>query len=138
MISTREIVRPALALFLPPVFVVMIVVPLAEAIIRGHDVLTQFSQLDLPLSLAEPLLLTAGYVIGLSLVRSRLNPSVFRKRWLHLAAGIVSIIVLGVTSVFSQGAHLPWIISACVVAGLVTALMFFGLRTAHRVATANN
>ena len=136
MVTSRELVRSTLALFLPPVVVVMVAVPLAESIIRGHDVLTQFRSISLPLALAEPLLLAAGYLIGLSILRSRLSPAVFRHRWLHLAAGIVSIAILGVTSVFSQGAHLPWIVSACVVAGLLSALMFFGLRTAHRVSAA--
>jgi hypothetical protein len=138
MVTSRDLVRATLALFLPAVVVLVVIVPIVEPIIRGHEVLASPRHISLSLAVAEPLLIAAGYMTGLSLLRSRLNPGAFRRRWLHLTSGLVSVAVLGITSIFSQGAHLPWIISASAGAGLLTAFLFFGFRAGHRVAIASN
>jgi hypothetical protein len=137
MVTARELVRPTFNLFLPAVVLLMVVVPVAEPIIRGHDVLGSLRQLYLPLALAEPLLIAAGYAIGLSVLKTRLNQPMLRRRWLHLAAGVVSVVFLGVISVFSQGAHLSWIVSASLTAGVLSAVVFFGFRSLPRVAVSS-
>ena len=138
MVTSRELVRPTVTLFLPAVVVIMVVVPVAEPIIRGHDMLASLKQLYLPLALAEPILVAAGYTIGLSVLKARLNQPMLRQRWLHLTAGVVSVVFLGVISVFSQEAHLPWIVSASVAAGVLGAIVFFGFRSAPRVAAVSS
>jgi hypothetical protein len=138
MVSSRELIRPTFTLFLPAVVLIMVVVPVVEPIVRGHDVLASLKQLYLPLATTEPLLIAAGYAIGLFVLKTKINRPLLGQRWLHLTAGVVSVVFLGVISVFSQGAHLLGIVSASVATGVLSAIVFFGFRSSHRVAAVSS
>jgi hypothetical protein len=140
MVTSRELARPIVAVFFPAVVFVLASVLVIEPLIRGHNVndsLRQLRQIYLPLVLAEPPLMAVGYGIGLWLLKSKLNEAILRRGWPHFFAGLTAVLVLGVTSVFSQGAHMPWIVSVSVAAGVLSALLFFGLRSSRRAATAD-
>jgi hypothetical protein len=140
MVTSRELARPTFAVFLPAVVFVLASVLVIEPLIRGHNVnesLRQLKQVYLPVAVAEPPLMAVGYGLGLWLLKSKLNETMLRQGWLHVLAGLAAVLVLGVTSVFSQGAHLPWIVSVSVAAGVLSALIFFGLRSSRRTATAD-
>lgn len=124
---TAQLIRPALTRFLPSV-VVVIAVPLSDAVIRRHDVLASLKGLYLPLVFGEPLLMAVGYAVGLWLVRRKLTAKSVAGTSRHLVAAVVSVFCLGIASIFSQGAHMPFILSASISAGLVSALLFFAFR----------
>jgi hypothetical protein len=129
MVNGAQVVRQTLTRFLPSVVVVMLVAISAEPLIRRHDLLTSLKALYLPLVIGEPLLMALGYAAALWLVRRQISAQRIATTSRHIAASVVSIVCLGITSVFSQGAHMPFIFSASISAGVVSALLFFAFRS---------
>jgi hypothetical protein len=128
MVNGAQVVRQTLTRFLPSVVVVTLVAISAEPLIRRHDLLTSLKGRYLPLVIGEPLLMALGYGAVLWLVRRKLSAQNIATASRHIAAGVVSVVCLGIASVFSQGAHMPFIIAASISAGVVSALLFFAFR----------
>jgi low temperature requirement protein LtrA len=94
---------------------------LGEPLLRRHSVLASLRSVYLPLALAQPLLITVGFGATLWLLRNRVFTGYLVGRR-HVVAAAFGVVVLGVISVFAQGAHLAFIISASVAAGAVAGL----------------
>jgi hypothetical protein len=112
------IIRPAV-IFLVTVYVVMLAVPLLEQTIRGQAI-TGLRGMYIPFVIGQPLLLAAGYALGL-----------FALRWAgsgtarHIIAALLAVVILGVVSVFSQGAGRAFVVAACLAVGLFASLNVF-------------
>ncbi len=123
--------RPSL-IFLVTVYVVTLAVPLLEQAIRGQAI-TGLRGLYIPFVIGQPLLLAAGYALGLMLMKRRFELPRGTAR--HIGAAMLAVVVLGAASVFSQGAGRLFVIAACLVAGFCVSPAVF-LRLQRRDAAA--
>jgi hypothetical protein len=111
----------------------MMVLPLViEPLVRRRSVIQSLSAVYIPLVVAEPVLIAGGFALCLWLVRSRLPIAVARRLWRHVVAAFIALVALGITSVFTQGAQLPFIALASVLAGVIAAAGTFGFYSLHR------
>jgi ABC-type transport system involved in cytochrome c biogenesis permease subunit len=105
-------------------------VPLvAEPLIRHQNVMQSLRSVSVRLAVGEPLLIVAGFIAFLLAVRRRVPIVAVASVWRHVVAAFLAVVALGVTSVFAQGAHLPFIIAASVFAGAFAGGVMFGLST---------
>ena len=122
--------------FLPPVALMMLGIPIVADIVGGHAPLTTLRDLNLPLLVADPFLVTAGYILGLCAMRGRLEEAPLRKWWPHLSSSIVSMLALIIVTFMAQGAHLPKFVLMSMSAGLLGALVIFGPLSSVRMSKA--
>ena len=120
--------RQALAIvatrFLPFCLLFGLLPLVAEPLIRHHNVMDSLGAVYVPLAIGEPVLITAGFAIVFAALRRHLTASSLRG---HAMAALVAVVLLGLTSTFTQGAHLPFIIVGSILAGAVAAGVVFGL-----------
>ena len=102
-----------------------------EPLVRRQTLRGAFEGVYIPLTLLEPLLMALGVAGAVLLVRPRNIDSFGR----HLSAAFITVGTLAVTSIFTQGAHLPFIISMSIASGLVGGFAAFW-RPSTRPATA--
>jgi hypothetical protein len=121
----RQLLFAASTRFLPAVVVIAATVLIVEPILRGHGVIATLSHVYLPLAIGEPLLFTVGAVAALWLLRRQLEAGVLLSVGRNAVAAVVTVAAMMVISVFSQGANLPLIISASLLAGAFGALVAF-------------
>ena len=125
MVNAREIARVTASVFLPTVAGIFAGVPAIEALVRSHRIADQFSAINLSIVALETVLIPAGYACGLWLARTRISsPTLGRKRR-HVSAALVAVSLLGVVSIYTQGAPLSWIIAASFLAGVAAAILCF-------------
>jgi hypothetical protein len=136
MVTSRQILRSTLTRFLPSLILAMIAILITEPLVRGHGVTGSMREIDLPLAIAEPLLMTAGCFLALWTMRKGIDERGLDRILPHLCAAILALFSLAAISAISQGAHLPWIITVSIASGLVTALVCFGIRRPRRAAVA--
>jgi hypothetical protein len=123
MTSAREI-RSAVPKFVGCAFVLMSGLPLLESAIRGHG-LAGLRGVSLPFVFGLPLLMSVGYALGLIALSSRLDPTAVGRTVRHAVAAITAILMLGLLSMMTQGAHRPFVFAACLSAGLIASLACF-------------
>jgi hypothetical protein len=128
MLLIRKLIFATSARFLPLVATLMIATLLVEPILRHHSVLRFLRAVYVPMAIGEPLLMSIGFVAGLFTVESRLTSSTLFNIGRHILAAAVALVVLLVASIFSQGAHPPFIILLCVAVGFVSALAAFSFQ----------
>lgn len=127
--TTRQVLLAALGRFLPSIVVLMAVPLVAEPLIRHRDVMQSLRAVSVRLAIGEPLLIVVGFVAILLAVRGRVPVAAVASIWRHAVAAFLAFVALGVTSVLTQGAHLPFIIAASVFAGAFAGAIMFGLST---------
>lgn len=126
----KEMIRAAATRYLPTVIAVMLVFPVVEALLRGHGIADQFRGISVRLAVLEPLALAIGYFVGLNL--ARLWSAAPARGFWNVAAGVVSIVILGGASILTQGISVPSILMICVGVGTLSGMaVCMPLRTAH-------
>lgn len=133
MIANRELLLPVVTRFLPVLVALILGSLVAEPLLRGRDVLNSLRHVHVPLLVAQPLLISAGYALGLWLVRIRFASGSTAAP--HIFAALAAVVVLFVVSVLSQGAPLHFIVTVDTAVGLVVALAFFGPHVSRLDAT---
>jgi len=121
----RQLLLAAVTRFLPTVVGIMVVVTVAEPLIRRHAVLETLRHISLPVALGEPLLISLGAFAAMCIVRNRPAARELLGLGRNLFAAIVAVVTLLLTSIVSQGAHLSFIIAASLVAGACGVLVSF-------------
>ena len=107
----------AITVFLPGVLAVMLLVN-GVSILLSREPLASFKNKAWWLAGLEVILLTVGFLSIRLLLKARLAS----RKWRAVAAGILSVLMLTVLSVFTQGSHLPRILAFSIIAGAVSAL----------------
>ena len=120
--TSKRIVTMAALRFFSGVLLLFAVTLTAEPLLRGHSLLASLQAVSVRLVVVEPLLLTLGFGTALWLLRSRLRQGEDLSLWRCLLAAMLGVVALGVTSVFSQGSRMPFILVASLGAGLVAGL----------------
>lgn len=120
--DSRQIVRATVVLFLPTVVAVMLLIPAVDRLIRHGSLLEGMRGLHLPLVIGGPLLLAAGYGLVLILFRRHFRCGTLESKPLHVASAALAVVMLGLLSILTQGAHLPFILLAHFGAGAGAAL----------------
>jgi len=127
--TTRQVFAAAARKFLPSVAFLVTLPLLAEPLLRHRSVIESLRSVYLPLAIGEPFLILAGYASFLCATRRRVSVSAVAGVWRHVVAAFVAVAALGITSVFTQGAHLPFIIMASALAGVIAGIVTFGSDT---------
>jgi len=70
-----------------------------------------------------------GFALSLWLVRNGLPVEAGHKVWRHVAAAFIAVVALGITSIFAQGADLPFIVLASILSGGFAAAVTFGFQS---------
>ncbi len=122
----RQLLIAASTRFLPAVVVLIGAGLLAEPLLRRQNVAASLRGIYLPLALGEPLLLTFGAVAAFWLMRKRLDTRVLLSVGRNALAAVAAVVTLFVIAVFSQGAHMPLIITVNLFAGVFGTLVVFG------------
>jgi len=128
--NLRMALQNALTGFAPGVFIIMAITVLLDGIrffirnqnwemfINGSIQNQNFWEV----AMLELLLLTGGYVFATSVFNSKyLNFA----RWRSVLAGVGAVILLGILSIFTQGASLPMIVLASLGAGMLSILFIW-------------
>ena len=127
--TTQQVVTAASARFLPCLASLMAVPLVIEPLVRGRDVFSSLRSVYVPLVVAEPLLITVGFSLSLWLVRNGLPAEAGHRVWRHLTAAFIAVVTLGITSIFAQGADLPFIVLASILSGGFAAAVTFGFQS---------
>lgn len=126
----RQLLIAASTRFLPAVVLIIGAGLLAEPLLRRQNVAASLRGIYVPLAIGEPLLLTLGALAALWLLRKRLDTGVLLSIGRNALAAALAVFTLFVTAVFSQGAHMPFIVSAALLAGVFgTLVVFAAVRT---------
>ena len=123
----RLALQSALTGFAPGVFLIMTITVLLDGI--RFFIRNRTWEMFIDNSLRNPnfwqivvlelLLLTGGYVITTSII----NPKYLSFAWSRIViAGVGAVILLGILSIFTQGASLPMLASASLGAGMISVL----------------
>ena len=124
--SFRQIAAAIASRFVPAIFVVVVATIVIEPLLRRRNVLATLQAVHIPLVIGEPLLMAGGAGMVLFALGGRLDPPVVRSSGRHVAAAFLATATMFVTSIYSQGARLPFIIGASIASGMVGALLAFG------------
>jgi hypothetical protein len=127
--TTRQVVTAASARFLPSVASLMAVLLVIEPLVRRREVFGSLRSVYVPLVIAEPLLIAMGFALCLWLIRNGLGIEAGRKLWRHLVAAFIALVTLGITSIFTQGADLPFIALVSILSGGFAAVTTFGIHS---------
>jgi len=128
--NLRMALQNALTGFAPSVFIIMAITVLLDgvrAVTHNQDLATFIdasirNQNFWKMFILELLLLTSGYVFATSVFNSKyLNFA----RWRSVIAGVGAVILLGVLSIFTQGASLPMVVLASLGAGMISILFIW-------------
>jgi hypothetical protein len=121
----RQLLLAAITRFLPAVVAIIATITLIEPLIRRHAILETLRHINLPLALGEPLLISIGAFAAMWLVRNRPAARELLGLGRNVFAAIVAVVTLFLTAILSQGAHLPFIIGICLLAGVCGVLVAF-------------
>jgi hypothetical protein len=130
----RQLLLAATTRFLPVVVAIIAAITIAEPLIRRHALVATLRQINLPLALGEPLLISLGAFAAMYLLRNRPAARELLGLGRNIFAAIVAVVTLALTAIFSQGAHLAFIIAISLLAGVCGILVAFAATGAPEAA----
>jgi hypothetical protein len=132
--KTLQLLLAVTTRFLPAAVAIFAVITIVEPLIRRHAILDTLRQINLPLALGEPLLISLGAFAAMCLLRNQ--PAVRELLGLgrNVFAAIVAVVTLFLAAVVSEGTHLPFIIGICLLAGACGVLVAFAATGATEAA----
>lgn len=121
MLTTRQAARSAFMVFLPATIAFGLLVVVIEALVRRGSLVGVGHGLNLPLFIGGPAAMALGYALMLLVARRHVRSDLAGRTLPHILSAIVCIVLLGALSILTQGASLPFIVTAYVIAGAFSA-----------------